>query len=174
MQGITKSSGIGAATCGYSTSLDPMAPTLNYSALSSGIHHAYLYRWNDHSRSAQGHSWASHSPGSVRNQTCNFVLACFITLIHQPINFPLPSSFTIRTSGDAQVSGRSRDRVGLEGKPAAVTTHCFPSTEENQASSLVGWDIPIASIPTAKIDGTAVEGILKRPVPFQKITTWVF
>lgn len=55
---------------------------------------------------------------------------------------------------------------------AAVTTHWFHSAEENQASSLVGWDIPIASIPIAKIDGTAVEGILKRTVPFQKITTW--
>lgn len=54
-----------------------MARTINYSALSSWIHHGCLYRWNDHSRSAQGHSWASHSPGWVRNQTSHFC-ACLL------------------------------------------------------------------------------------------------
>ena len=171
MQGITKSSGIGTATCGYSTSLDPKAPTINYSALSSGIHHGCLYRWNDHSRSAQGHSWASHSPGSVlpNLQLCACLLYHLDSSTHQlPPSPQLHKPHLWRCPGFWKVPWSS----GPGGLTAAVTSHWFPSTEENQASSLVGWDIP--SIQTAKIDGTAVEGILKRPVPFQKITTWVF
>ena len=107
-------------------------------------------------------------------QTCNFVLACsikFDSSTHQlPPSPQLHKPHLWRCPGFWKVPWSS----GPGGLTAAVTTHWFPSTEENQASSLVGWDIPIASIPTAKVDGTAVEGILKRPVPFQKITTWVF
>lgn len=64
-------------------------------------------------------------------QTCN--------LIHQPINFPLPPSFTSRTSGDAQVSGRSRDRVGLAKGAYGSCHNPLVSQHRRESSQFVSW-----------------------------------